>query len=522
LEREELMRHFPTDLSQEMKDFATNVAMLSSRYIFTLRSGSKQFGYCTHCRTEFPTKHFTHNSRQECPNCKSVCTVKASGRGHTKLIDEATFTYYEKSTIDPAAIVARTIFAVRNYSEKYWNIDTEYAVKAFYLFAPGGAAMAKRYVGVGYGNKLQVCSLEMCKTIYSVFPEIYSQTKIPSTCSLDSIAEAVTGTSFQYSPWEMFARRTDDNVKFFSLAVKYPRIEYLAKCGFGDLISGKLSGGKTHGAINWRGETIQKILKLNKRDIREIRKSGVIKRVNIFEHGIFFKLFQLSRAENSNLSPEEIFDITDKYGVHFEELKYVMKYATLRKIATYLDRQLKKNQQESRDFITPRFAIHDYRDYIGDCEDLEMDLTNERVLFPADLSTAHRNTSKQRKLVADEITNRKITARLISLQRYCFASGDILIRPAASCQELINEGKKLEHCVGTYADRYAKGETDILLLRNVEAPDLPFYTMEVKKGSIVQCRGKRNQQPTKDVAKFIEQFTNAKLSKQPDRAKVPA
>ena len=124
--------------------------------------------------------------------------------------------------------------------------------------------------------------------------------------------------------------------------------------------------------------------------------------------------------------------------------------------------------------------------------------------------------------MADEITNQKITARLGSLQRYCFASGDILIRPCASCQELINEGKKLEHCVGTYADRYAKGETDILLLRNTEAPDLPFYTMEVKKGSIVQCRGKRNQQPTKEVAKFIEQFKNAKLSKQPDRAKVPA
>lgn len=520
MELEELMRHFPADLSQDVKDFATNVAMLSSRYIFTRRSGSKQFGYCTHCRKEFPTKHFTHNTRQECPNCKSVCTVKASGRGHTKLIDEATFTYYEKSTIDPAAIVARTIFAVRNYSEKYWNIDTEYAVKAFYLFAPGGAAMAKRYVGVGFGNRLQVCSLEMCKTVYSVFPEIYAAIKLPSVCSLESIANAVDGTSFQYSPWEMFSRRTDDMVKFFSLAAKYPRIEYLAKCGFADLIEGKLSGGKTNGAINWRGETIQKILKLNKRDIREIRNAGVIKRVNIFEHGIFFKLFQLSRAENSNLSPEEIFDITDKYGTHFEELKYMMKYATLRKIATYLGRQAKISTREYDD--NPRVLMHDYHDYIGDCEDLEMDLTNERVLFPADLSTAHRNTSKQRKLVADEITNRKITARLGSLQRYCFASGDILIRPCASCQELINEGKKLEHCVGTYADRYAKGETDILLLRSAEAPDVPFYTMEVKKGSIVQCRGKRNQQPTKEVAKFIEQFTNAKLSKQPDRAKVPA
>jgi hypothetical protein len=88
-----------------------------------------------------------------------------------------------------------------------------------------------------------------------------------------------------------------------------------------------------------------------------------------------------------------------------------------------------------------------------------------------------------------------------------------MIRPAADSKELIEEGKALHHCVGTYADRYAKGETNLFVIRRAADPNRPFFTMEIKNNKIVQTRGLKNCSPTKEVQAFIDEFTLVKLTK---------
>ncbi len=67
----------------------------------------------------------------------------------------------------------------------------------------------------------------------------------------------------------------------------------------------------------------------------------------------------------------------------------------------------------------------------------------------------------------------------------------VLLAPTSS-EELIIEGKTLNHCVGSYVDRLAKHETTILFLRKVGYEDKPFFTIEVKNGKVVQCRSTNN------------------------------
>lgn len=82
-----------------------------------------------------------------------------------------------------------------------------------------------------------------------------------------------------------------------------------------------------------------------------------------------------------------------------------------------------------------------------------------------------------------------------------------MIRPAKSTQELIREGEKLSHCVGTYAERYANREVNILVIRKKKNSEEPFYTMEISKNKIIiQCRGKRNCSMTDEIKKFVEQY----------------
>ncbi len=81
--------HFPSGTSPAIEKYATNDVLRESRYIFTHREGKQQYGYCTHCGQEFRTERFAHNTKEQCPKCDSVCTVKSSGRGHSKMVDEA-------------------------------------------------------------------------------------------------------------------------------------------------------------------------------------------------------------------------------------------------------------------------------------------------------------------------------------------------------------------------------------------------------------------------------------------------
>lgn len=87
------------------------------------------------------------------------------------------------------------------------------------------------------------------------------------------------------------------------------------------------------------------------------------------------------------------------------------------------------------------------------------------------------------------------------------AAGGFLAKVAESSSELIAEGKVLHHCVGTYADRHAKGKCTIILIRKQEEPNVPFYTMELTPAKqIAQVRGDHNCGMTQEVEAFVESY----------------
>ena len=75
-------------------------------------------------------------------------------------------------------------------------------------------------------------------------------------------------------------------------------------------------------------------------------------------------------------------------------------------------------------------------------------------------------------------------------------------------EQLINEGEKLDHCVATYADSHAEGKTAIFFIRHIEAPDTPFYTLELdeKTYRVRQNRGSHNCARTPEVKAFEEKW----------------
>jgi len=138
-------------------------------------------------------------------------------------------------------------------------------------------------------------------------------------------------------------------------------------------------------------------------------------------------------------------------------------------------------------------------------------------LFPKDLIQAHARTSKLVEARKDELNSKLIASRAKEINSLlAFKSDGLLIRAISSFDELIAEGRELNHCVAGYAQKHADGETTIMVIRRTDEPYKPFYTLEcdIKSKTVCQCRGNHNCSMTPEVSKFVSQWEKAKLKNQ--------
>lgn len=180
----------------------------------------------------------------------------------------------------------------------------------------------------------------------------------------------------------------------------------------------------------------------------------------------------------------------------------VLKYTTQEKLVAYF----KENG------IDPSM----YFDYIEACIWLRLNLEDTKVLFPHNFRQMHDDYVEQYFLSKaesekDKYQNSSIgKAMFKTFKKYeCLAiCGDeysILI--ARSKFDLIEESAVLKHCVGrmSYDQRQAKEETMICFVRQNEALDKPYVTLELdlKSFKVLQCYGINNSKPSEDVKTFV-------------------
>lgn len=79
------------------------------------------------------------------------------------------------------------------------------------------------------------------------------------------------------------------------------------------------------------------------------------------------------------------------------------------------------------------------------------------------------------------------------IKRYEYEDDTYCIRVPRNLIDLVREGNSLGHCVGGYTTRVADGSTDILFLRKKSEPDMPFYTIEICNGRLIQIHGRYNK-----------------------------
>lgn len=132
----------------------------------------------------------------------------------------------------------------------------------------------------------------------------------------------------------------------------------------------------------------------------------------------------------------------------------------------------------------------------------------EDRVYPADLVRAHDEIQERVKEKESEELRAKFKARYAELERFSMVDEKLglLIRPCETQKEMIEEGAFLHHCVGSYANKHANGNTAIFFIRRIEKPLEPYYTLELLSGMVHQNEGMKHAGRTDAVREFEQKW----------------
>ena len=321
------------------------------------------------------------------------------------------------------------------------------------------------------------------------------------------IEEALSGTAMQYADLEGYLEERGHNknpIYFLEYHARYPVIEFLWKAGYRNIVHNRIFGmdRENRNAILWERKKLKECFKFP------------------------LRILKLMPPEEWSLNDiQRVNDLWEKYGgkVTDTEIRLVLQskvdiqlwsrattYANAGRILKYIKNQTDKRKEKNPDkrSISQNDTAQAYRDYLQECEQLHLDLHDKEILFPKDLTAAHNRTMEQVKFEKNKADQEKFQKAVEKLEKFAWGEGEFFIRPAREQMELTAEGKALHHCVGGYIKRMAEGETAIFFLRKVNEPDKPFYTLELQKKRVIQCRTEHNASYDRnpDVKNFVDMW----------------
>lgn len=224
---------------------------------------------------------------------------------------------------------------------------------------------------------------------------------------------------------------------------------------------------------------------------------------------LFWDLFRYSKAAGEALAGQ---DILNAFYLGDDHVGQLVGRGSVAKSIRYLLQQCGQwedayePEPEDED-PEPDAAIPDVQillDYWSMAEQLGQDLTDAQVRYPRSLLIAHDEAAELMRQRQEAGRANLFRLRRKYLSKWTFAVDGLLIRPARSQKDLTNEGNNLHHCVSTYGNRHAKGESAIFFIRRKSRPGEPYYTLELDEKTLTvrQNRGLRNCPRTPEVRAF--------------------
>lgn len=510
-------------IPEDYGSFVENVVFDDENYIFY--SKVKTRAYCTKCGHDFEIRkdglyhkkiaiwnnsdQIRHNHTVLCPYCNKYLVCKSEGMGRKNLFAVQWSVLVQKHGDE---VLVRYFCHTKDFRDDFRNPKIE-SSEMYRTVHTAEKALDFEWGRFKNTREIRWCVYKKKSYGYGRPPE----TVVPRSAVLynDKLSEAVAGTCMKYSAVDIYLDKVVSNGRLLSKPWcidwyindyrEKPYLEQLLKVGFFRIARSVLEDGDCPDFKN--GRTITETLGINKSQFNMLRKIGdpSVRDVMILRYAgeIRQEDFKLLR---------HIHD--DGYSNMYEKYLDMRRYTTIYKVDKYINKQRIKH-------------VGDYFDYIRWIEEMGYDMRNDFNLYPKNFQNAHDDKSKEYVKFKDKREKEEVRRFNRLLKKLHEDTSDVeamnlrmcgmFIRLPEELDELKKEGEILHHCVGTYVDRVAKGETMIFFIRQEADPDKPFFTLEWK-GRVVQCRGYRNCGMTPEVKAFVNVF-NEKMAEYEDGPK---
>jgi len=301
----------------------------------------------------------------------------------------------------------------------------------------------------------------------------------------ESFEELLKGTEIQYTGIGKVIDSEKDRwwysiSRYVIIAAHWPWIENVLKNGMTKLYMNIINS-----EADMRYITPKNIMKYRKslKEKPEIRGSRFLKTKRI--------------ADKKKLSISD--DIIDSIGN--DDLELILAQFSkmnIDKVVRYINNQSAK--------FNAKYDLQFYRDYMEMMKQVGTPISDDITTYPPNLKKAHDDAIRKLNTIKQEKNNGSYVKYYFKLKELNFSKGGLMIVVPTDVIEIIIEGQELGHCVGSYVDRVAKGQTAILFVRRSESPLQAFYTMEYNEGKVIQCRGHHNADTTPEVKEFIREW----------------
>lgn len=327
----------------------------------------------------------------------------------------------------------------------------------------------------------------------------------------EGIEQVTKGTWLENSKLELYMNIKGEYlfpIVWLRLYQRRHKAETLMTCGAAKLVAGIIAEEKVGGGysaswttrldclrdLDWKKTKPAEILRLTKQELpyfKNLEKKEGVHRLRVIQE---------ARKKGYTIRPG---DEAGKELSRDQQLDLLENGIMPSFVTRYLSRQKRRYKRD--------LSFYDLTDTWRMARELGIALDSREGRFPQNLRGKHDEyvarineikTEKQRREA--EARAGKFTERFERMSRYAWEHDGILIRPAASEQELRKEGSALHHCVATYAKRHAAGELTIFFIRRVEEPDKPWFTLNFNEKflSVTENRGLHNCVRTPEIEAF--------------------
>ena len=498
----------PEALPEGLIDYIRREVLPEDRVIIYKRGNVN--GICTVCGTQVHARgrRFTQSAYATCPNCgaRVICVLEDGCAFAANYIEN--IVAVQKGT-DGETVFFRQWLLHRDNSARWEHIEDFLQETVRYAIRGNKTAKWQKQGKESYYMRTERYELDewtrwQDNRIYDGSYFFYPT----------GIEEALSGTAMQYADLEGYLEERGHNknpIYFLEYHARYPVIEFLWKAGYRNIVHNRIFGmdRENRNAILWERKKLKECFKFP------------------------LRILKLMPPEEWSLNDiQRVNDLWEKYGgkVTDTEIRLVLQskvdiqlwsrattYANAGRILKYIKNQTDKRKEKNPDkrSISQNDTAQAYRDYLQECEQLHLDLHDKEILFPKDLTAAHNRTMEQVKFEKNKADQEKFQKAVEKLEKFAWGEGEFFIRPAREQMELTAEGKALHHCVGGYIRDMAEEKTAIFFLRKANEPDKPFYTLELQKKRVIQCRTEHNASydRNQDVKNFVDMWMEKVVKK---------